>query len=144
MRSLREAVKKAARPRLIRGFIDEGKTIQNLLLKTFNGTGEITSATTSFGLELIGIFARAHPRSDSGKTLPPGQEIEPLALPEHLNERESEIIRMVAVGMSNKEIGGRLGLTEGSVKWYLQQIFEKLNVRRRSTAVFQARKFGII
>ncbi len=67
-----------------------------------------------------------------------------MVLPEQLNERESEIIKFVSTGMSDKEIGLRLGLTEGSVKWYRQQIFQKPDVRRRSAAVLRARKFGLL
>ena len=42
------------------------------------------------------------------------------------------------------EIGERLGLTEGTVKWYMQQIYDKLGVRRRPQAVLRARQFGIL
>lgn len=65
-------------------------------------------------------------------------------LPEALNARESDVIKLVAQGLSNREIGARLGLTEGSVKWYLQCIFAKLGVRRRSVALIKARKFGLV
>ena len=43
-----------------------------------------------------------------------------------------------------REIGDRLGLTEGTVKWYMQQIYDKLGVRRRPQAVIRARQFGIL
>lgn len=66
-----------------------------------------------------------------------------MTLPEPLNPREAEVIKLVSLGLSNREIGARLGLTEGSVKWYLQGIFAKLDVRRRSMAVLKARKFGL-
>jgi LuxR family maltose regulon positive regulatory protein len=54
------------------------------------------------------------------------------------------VIKLVSLGLSNREIGNRLGLTEGSVKWYLQRIFTKLDVRRRSIAVLKAHRFGIV
>ena len=47
-------------------------------------------------------------------------------------------------GLRNHEVGQRLGLTEGTVKWYLQQIFDKLGVRRRSQAVLRARSLGLL
>jgi DNA-binding CsgD family transcriptional regulator len=34
--------------------------------------------------------------------------------------------------MLNREIGSALGMTEGTVKWYLQRIYDKLGIRRRS------------
>ncbi|MNN55540.1 HTH-type transcriptional regulator AlkS [compost metagenome] len=61
-----------------------------------------------------------------------------------LNSREIEILHLVHGGLRNKEIGRRLNITEGCVKWYMQQIFDKIGVRRRSQAVSRARQFGVI
>jgi len=60
-----------------------------------------------------------------------------------LSLREVEILTLVSGGLRNREIGDRLGLTEGTVKWYMQQIYDKLGVRRRPQAVIRARQFGI-
>ena len=144
LRCLREAVKKAARPRLIRSFIDEGRIVEALLLKLFSGADEVLGPTTAFGLELIRIFA-APDGGDGGlapTAAPSGANV--MTLPKPLNGRKTEIIKLVSLGLSNREIGNRLGLTEGSVKWYLQRIFIKLDVRRRSIAVLKARRFGIV
>jgi DNA-binding NarL/FixJ family response regulator len=54
---------------------------------------------------------------------------------DHLNERESLVLRGVLEGLSNKEIGARLDLTESSVKAVLQKLFEKTAVRSRSQLV---------
>ncbi|MGO9006970.1 MAG: response regulator transcription factor [Beijerinckiaceae bacterium] len=54
------------------------------------------------------------------------------------------MLQMVASGLSNRETGCRLGLTEGSVKWYMQQVFAKLDVRRHSSAVHRARQYGML
>ena len=61
-----------------------------------------------------------------------------------LDAREREILSMVALGLLNREIGQRLGLTEGTVKWYLQRIFDKLGVRRRTQAVRRAPQYGLL
>jgi DNA-binding NarL/FixJ family response regulator len=53
----------------------------------------------------------------------------------HLNERENLVLRGVLEGLSNKEIGARLGFTESSVKAVLQKLFEKTGVRSRSQLV---------
>ena len=58
--------------------------------------------------------------------------------------REVEILRLVGAGMLNAEIGAQLGLTEGSVKWYLQRIFDKVGTRRRMLAVEYARRLGLL
>jgi DNA-binding NarL/FixJ family response regulator len=54
---------------------------------------------------------------------------------EHWNERETLVLRGVLEGLSNKEIGARLDLTESSVKAVLQKLFEKTGVRSRSQLV---------
>ena len=61
-----------------------------------------------------------------------------------LNAKELEILTLVGCSMRNREIGDRLGLTEGTVKWYMQQIYDKMGVRRRPQAVERARQFGMI
>jgi LuxR family maltose regulon positive regulatory protein len=52
-----------------------------------------------------------------------------------LTSKEREILTLVAGGLQNREIGERLGITEGTVKWHMQQIFMKLGVRRRAQAI---------
>lgn len=49
-----------------------------------------------------------------------------------LAPREREITEAVAMGLRNREIGERLGITEGSVKVYLNRIFDKLGVENRT------------
>ena len=62
----------------------------------------------------------------------------------HLSQREIDILAFVSQGLQNKEIGERLGLAEGSVKWYMQQIYMKLGVRRRLKAFQKAKALGLI
>ena len=47
-------------------------------------------------------------------------------------------------GMRNREVAQKLGMTEGSVKWYMQQVYDKIGTRRRLQAVERARRFGMI
>ena len=54
---------------------------------------------------------------------------------EQWNERENTVLRGVLEGLSNKEIGARMDLTESSVKAVLQKLFEKTGVRSRSQLV---------
>ena len=65
----------------------------------------------------------------------------PLAEP--LTERETQILRMVVVGMSNKAIANRLGLGEGTIKSHLRNIYRKLQVRTRAEAAAQAVQLDI-
>ena len=52
-----------------------------------------------------------------------------------LTEREQQVLRGIFEGLTNKEIAGRLGVSEGAVKATLQQLFQKTRVRTRSQLV---------
>jgi DNA-binding NarL/FixJ family response regulator len=65
----------------------------------------------------------------------------PLAEP--LTDRETQILRMVVQGMSNKAIANRLGLGEGTIKSHLRNIYRKLQVRTRAEAAAQAVQLDI-
>ncbi|HEX7423836.1 MAG TPA: response regulator transcription factor [Terriglobales bacterium] len=52
-----------------------------------------------------------------------------------LTEREQQVLRGIFEGLSNKEIGAQLGVTDGAVKATLQQLFQKTGVRTRSQLV---------
>lgn len=56
----------------------------------------------------------------------------------HLTEREISILRLVAGGYSNKEIGRSLHLSEGTVKNYISDVLVKLDCRDRTHAVLKA------
>lgn len=57
-----------------------------------------------------------------------------------LSAREREVVELVAEGSSNKEIARRLGLTEGTVKIHLHNIFEKVGVKSRVELAIHARQ----
>jgi DNA-binding NarL/FixJ family response regulator len=59
-------------------------------------------------------------------------------LVEDLSERERDVIRLMAGGFSNREIGEMLGLTEGTVKNYVSRLLLKLDARDRTSAVLKA------
>ncbi len=63
---------------------------------------------------------------------------------ESLSQRELEILRLVAHGLSNHEICNQLFLALDTVKGHNRRIFEKLHVNRRTEAVACARKLGLI
>jgi DNA-binding NarL/FixJ family response regulator len=60
-----------------------------------------------------------------------------------LSERQMDVLRLMAAGLSNKEIGARLRVTEGTVKSHVNQVLEKLGTTRRTEAVAMAMKHGI-
>src|SRR5262245_27268603 len=57
-----------------------------------------------------------------------------------LSYREQQILNHVSKGLTNKEIADRLGLTVGTIKHYVTQLFKKMNVRNRLEAIQAAQK----
>jgi two-component system, NarL family, response regulator LiaR len=61
-----------------------------------------------------------------------------------LSARELEVLQLMAEGLSNQEIAGRLFLSLNTIKTHSSNIFEKLDVRRRTQAVEKAKRLNII
>lgn len=61
-----------------------------------------------------------------------------------LSDREAEILRLISQGKTNQQISAQLFIAINTVKWHLKNIFEKLEVRNRTSAVFAAKELGII
>jgi LuxR family maltose regulon positive regulatory protein len=62
---------------------------------------------------------------------------------EALSQREVEILKLIAQGLSNQEIAERLFLALSTVKGHNQSIFGKLQVQRRAEATARARELGL-
>ncbi len=58
---------------------------------------------------------------------------------EDLSPREREILELLASGFPNKQIADRLGLTDGTVRWHLRHVYNKLHVRSRTEAALKFR-----
>ena len=61
-----------------------------------------------------------------------------------LTERENQVLRLLAMGMSNREIGTRLVISEATVKFHVRNLRDKLEVRRRTEIVYTAPRQGIV
>ncbi len=64
--------------------------------------------------------------------------------PDPLTERETEVLRLMVAGYSNREIAGAVGVSEGTVKNHVSSILSKLGVRDRTRAVLKALELGFI
>jgi DNA-binding NarL/FixJ family response regulator len=67
-----------------------------------------------------------------------------LERPDPLTERETEILRLMAGGFSNKEIANSLHVAEGTIKNHVSNILSKLGVRDRTRAVLKAFELKIV
>jgi DNA-binding NarL/FixJ family response regulator len=72
------------------------------------------------------------------------QEFPHTPLPEGLTRRELEVMRLIARGLSNREIAAVLGTAEGTVKNQTSNILAKLGVRDRTRAVLRAMELGCL
>lgn len=73
-----------------------------------------------------------------------GTKEAPGHLPETLTPRETEVIRLVAGGYSNREIANALSKSEGTIKNHVSNILAKLGVRDRTRAVLKAIELGLL
>ncbi len=64
--------------------------------------------------------------------------------PDPLTDRETEILRLMAGGFSNKEIANSLGVAEGTIKNHVSSILSKLGVRDRTRAVLKAFELQLV
>jgi LuxR family maltose regulon positive regulatory protein len=113
------------------------------------------------GLEVADILRRQKPVNDRQKvyinklltacgvpvtklTPPAAKPQQPLSLIEPLSDRELEVLTLIANGLSNREIAQKLVLSLPTIKWHTSNIYGKLGVHNRTTAVARARELQII
>lgn len=96
------------------------------------------------------IFAAIRTVSAGGALIPPVvaskllQQVRAAEHPDALTAREAEVVRLVAAGLSNREIAGRLSISERTVKFHVSAILSKLGAGNRTQAVRLARERGLI
>ena len=142
---------------------EKSKEIQILILTTFDDDDWLFDAIRSGA---SGYLLKDRPRSElieaikgtvnGGSYLDPAvagklmnniaqsapQRLSTLDSP--LSEREIEILKLLAMGLSNADIAKRLFLSEGTVRNYTSGIFSKLNVSDRTQAVVVALRMGLV
>jgi len=94
----------------------------------------------SVAAKVVAEFARL--TSPASKTAAPSQP-HTEALIEPLSDREREILSLISVGASNREIANTLFLAEGTVKNHVTNILGKLGVRDRTQAALKAKEMGL-
>lgn len=121
---LEQALYIAANLGYVRNFLDHDQTYASLL-------PQLRHVAPAFVDQLLSLQ-----KNDSYN--PNAQLVEPLSA------RELEILNLIASGNSNREIGEALFISVGTVKKHTANIYGKLGVRKRGTAVSEARKLGLI
>ncbi len=123
----------------VRVFLDEGEVMLRLLNGDF-------FAKNGYAKRIISL--RKKEKRPAAPPVSPEEaplvEIANRNLIEPLSERELQILRLIAGGLSNRDISERLSLALSTVKSHNQNIFGKLGVERRTEAVARAREKNLI
>ncbi len=144
LKVLDEAMALAEPQGCVRAFIDLGGPMQRLLDKATQGARPRYTAMLLEALQRQ-LLALAPQQALRLTKLPP------VALPtaqrtpaEPLSPRELEVLTLICNGLSNQEIGQQLFVSLSTVKWHNQNIFDKLDVQRRTEAVARARELNLL
>jgi LuxR family maltose regulon positive regulatory protein len=127
---LDEALVLARRGGFIRIFIDEGDLMRAMLSEAL-----AQDIFPTYSQKLLRAFEST---SGAEPSLASQSLIDPLS------ERELEVLRLVAEGFSNREVSKRLFVALDTVKGHNRNIYQKLQVKRRTEAVARARELGLI
>lgn len=120
-----EAIRAGARGYLFKSL--EGAQLRAMLDAVERGEAAITPATAARILSTLAHPSPAAPES-----------------PDALTSRELEVLQLVTAGLRNKEIGGRLGISENTVKFHLRNILDKLQAESRTELVARAVRDRIV
>jgi LuxR family maltose regulon positive regulatory protein len=136
-RTLMDALKLGEGRGFVRSYLDESDEV----VKTLSELGALQESQQPFDRRHLNqiLAANSAVAPSSGSTnvsLPATGSV----IRAQMSDRELQIIRLAAQGLPNLDIAGSMCLAESTVKWYWQRIFDKLDVRRRSDAVKQARQ----
>lgn len=121
----------------IRLFVDEGSQVATLLSEA-----AAQGLMPGYVAKLLAAFEAGEQKREDKATPPPAPPAESLLEP--LSTRELEVLRLIAQGLSNRDISERLFRSVDTVKGHNRMIFSKLQVKSRTEAVARARKLGLL
>ena len=119
----------------VRIFVDEGPPMARLLLEAL-GRG--------IAPEYIRHLLAAFPSVEPEETTPAPAQDRSSELIEPLSDREIEVLRLIAEGLTNRDIAARLYLSPHTIKVHARSIYGKLGVHSRVAAVARGRALGIL
>jgi LuxR family maltose regulon positive regulatory protein len=134
LQHLGEALRLAEPHGFIRTFVDEGQPMAHLLSEAAQ-----QGIMPDYVSKLLAAFEAEKQKDVNQSNLSAAQ---PLIEP--LSSRELEVLRLIAEGLSNDEIGKRLFLALDTVKGHNRRIYDKLQVQRRTEAIARARELGLL
>jgi LuxR family maltose regulon positive regulatory protein len=127
--TLEQALSLAEPEGYVRTFVDEGQPMARLLRRALT-----RSIAPSYVSKLLAAFGESAPAASHAAQ----------ALVEPLTERELEVLRLIAAGLSNREIAQELVVAVSTVKSHINHIYGKLDVRSRIQAVAKAQALDLL
>ena len=142
LEKLAEALALAEPGGFIRPFLDQGPEMKDLLDRLVKKNPMLQYAEkilVAFGGGKTEFFGRREDdRNKPGASLPDNALIDPLT------NREIEVLRKLAKGLSNKHIADSLFISTETVKKHLYTIYRKLDVKNRHQAIISSKSIGIL
>jgi DNA-binding NarL/FixJ family response regulator len=138
---------------VIRALRAESARGRFLVLTTYDGENDVSDALQAGASGYLLKGASATALTDAIRTIAAGRRYVPVELAERflprlaadsLTDREVEVLHRIARGMSNKEIGGDLGISERTVKGHVNNLLGKLGVTDRTKALVVAIRRGLV
>jgi LuxR family maltose regulon positive regulatory protein len=138
LKSLGGIVTPLAKAGIYQTILDEGAEV-GPLLAAFQDNAERTGSSRELISYVSNLTAAWRSRYQSEP-----QQAPTSAVVDSLSERESDILKLIAGGLSNKEIARNLAIAPETVKSHVKHIFTKLNVEKRAQAVSRAQILGLV
>jgi len=118
----------------VRTFLDEGQPMAGLLRRAL-----LQDIAPGYAGRLLAVLGESVP--------PPSSAVQAMVdqpLVDPLTEREVDVLRLVAAGLSNREIAQELVVAVSTVKSHINHIYGKLDVKNRTQALARARTLGLL
>jgi two-component system NarL family response regulator len=128
-----DAVKYGASGYLLKN--TDSKALIDMLKDLENGEAPFTQGLAA---KILKELKRTSTNNNSDEPVPDGEDAE------ILTERQLEVLEMVARGITYKEAGEKLGLTERTVKYHMARILELLHLENRAQVIAYAARMGIV
>jgi LuxR family maltose regulon positive regulatory protein len=144
LRNIRKALALAEPEGYVRIFINEGKSMARLLYNIGR-----RDPTYPYARHLLSLFEPGIAGPSSRPQTDPTaatklHDLKPELLVDPLTKRELEVLQHLAEGLSNREIAQRLYLSPNTIRTHTYNLYSKLGVHNRMTAVARARELGLL
>ena len=143
MTALAQALTLAEPNGYVRIFVDEGPPMADLLMKILKVQQKKRLEAYNFSTDYAGSLLAAY-RSDVAEDSPDSSRRPAQPLLNPLSERELEVLRLIANGLSNQEVMQKLIVEKNTLKTHIRHLYRKLNTRSRTQAIIRARELNLL